>query len=254
MSIVLVINASARNERSISRAMSKAFVEHWQTKRPSDAIVYRDVGMNPPPMLSEAWMAAAFTPDDQQTPAHKQALAYSDEVIDELERTDLIVMAAPRYNYGMPATLKAWFDQVIRVRRTFSFDRNEKTWPLTPLLRGKTLVVLTASGEFDFHKGGIREHWNHLDPHIRTCAHYIGVAAEDIYQVVVEYQEFGDERHEKSVADAHRQIQALVERLAPTLQEAPAMRGSLSSTNPVVSSPARRGTPSKRRSTAALRL
>ena len=62
-------------------------------------------------------------------------------------------------------------------------------------MSGKRLVVLSARGEFGFAPGGVRERWNHLDPHIATCAHYVGVARSDIHTVAIEYQEFGDTRH-----------------------------------------------------------
>lgn len=214
MQTILVLNASARRRGSLTRSLSDKFVSHWKRLQPQDEEIHRDLGADPPPMLSEAWMAACFTPDEQQTAEHRQVLAYSDRVIEELRSADLVVMAVPRYNYGMPAVLKAWFDQVIRIRRTFHFDRNEKTWPLSPLLHGKRLVVLSASGEFDFRPDGIRAHWDHLLPHIRTCAHYIGVAPRDIHHVGIEYQEFGDDRHARSVADAHESIERLARQLA----------------------------------------
>ncbi len=118
------------------------------------------------------------------------------------------------YNYGMPSALKAWFDQVIRVGRTFSFDLARGDWPLEPLLSGKRMVVLSARGEFGFQPGGIRAGWNHLDPHIATCAAYLGVARDGIHLVDVEYQEFHDERFSKSLADADERVDALAQDLA----------------------------------------
>ena len=176
-------------------------------------MLQRDVGIDHPPLVTEEWIAACFTPDEKQTPANKQALAYSDAAISELSLSDIIVIATPRYNYGMPAALKAWFDQVIRIRRTFSFDPAEKTWPLSPILHGKKLILISASGEFDFHPGGIREDWDHLEPHVRTCAHYIGVASADIHHVSVEYQEFADERHDSSVKLALEMVGTIVDKL-----------------------------------------
>ncbi|MCK9685370.1 FMN-dependent NADH-azoreductase [Scleromatobacter humisilvae] len=211
---VLAIDSSARNEGSLSREMSKLFLKHWQVHRPRDTLIRRDVGTSPPPMLTEAWIAACFTPDEQQTEQQKEVLRYSDEAIDELKRAEVIVVSAPRYNYGMPAALKAWFDQVIRIRRTFSFDRTETTWPLSPLLSGKKLVLLTASGEFGFGVGGIREDREHLESHVRTCAHYIGVARTDLHCVAIEFQEFGDQRHRHSISDAHAKIERLARHLA----------------------------------------
>ncbi len=115
------------------------------------------------------------------------------------------------YNYGMPATLKAWVDQVVRVNETFSFDLSRGDWPLEPILGGKTLVLLTSSGEFGFAPGGPRAHMDHLTPHLRTCAPYFGVA--ETHRVAIEYQEFADERHRRSIDQAHAEVVRLVEHL-----------------------------------------
>ena len=161
---VLVINASPRRERSLSRRLANEFLARWRAVRPHDAIVERDVGIDHPPLLTEAWIAACFTAEDQRTPDQREVLAYSDAAIGELAQADIVVIATPRYNYGMPAALKAWFDQVIRINRTFHFDRTDKTWPLSPLLSGKRLVLLSASGEFAFQAGGLREAWELSTP------------------------------------------------------------------------------------------
>jgi FMN-dependent NADH-azoreductase len=78
---------------------------------------------------------------------------------------------------------------------------------------GKRLVVLTARGEFGFGSGGPREQWNQLDPHIATCARYIGVAEDAIHTITIEYQEFGDERHTRSLAKAEAKAIALAAEL-----------------------------------------
>lgn len=217
MTTLLVIHASPRCERSLSRRLGETFVSHWLRKRPADQVSRRDVGIEHPPLLTEAWIAACFTPDEEQTPEQRQVLAYSDAAIAELACADVIVMATPRYNYGMPAALKAWFDQVIRIRRTFSFDRNEKTWPLSPLMSGKTLVLLSASGEFDFRPGGLRQHWDHLEPHVRTCARYLGADPESLHHIAIEYQEFADDRHDSSMHHALESTGALASRLVQAL-------------------------------------
>lgn len=211
---LLLVNASPRRERSLSRRLAHAFTTAWLAARPNDPITERDVGIAHPPLLTEAWIAACFTPEGQRTPAQRDVLAWSDAAIAELARADVVVIATPRYNYGMPAALKAWFDQVIRIDRTFSFDRAEKTWPLSPLLSGKKLVLLTASGEFGFHAGGLRESWEHLEAHVRTCARYLGVAVDDVHHVAIEYQEFGDDRHRASLEEALAAAGGLARQLA----------------------------------------
>lgn len=212
MTTILQIEASARGERSLSRGLSRRLRDAWRSHQPEARIVSRDVGRQPPPLVSEAWIAAAFTPPAERSPEQEAVLAPSEALIDEVEAADVIVIATPMYNYGMPAALKAWFDQVIRVGRTFSFDLARGDWPLEPVLGGKILVVLSSRGEFGFEPGGVRASMNHLEPHIATCAHYLGAAEHHF--ISIDYQEFGDARHERSVARAHRAVDELVARLA----------------------------------------
>jgi FMN-dependent NADH-azoreductase len=119
-------------------------------------------------------------------------------------------MGVPMYNFGMPASMKAWIDQIARIGRIFSFDLARGDVPIEPTRSGKTLVVLSSRGEFGFQPGGIRAHLNLLDPHIAACAHYFGVASDkDIHTIAIEYQEFKDDRHEQSKVDGRACVAAL---------------------------------------------
>lgn len=211
MTTLLHIDASARISESLSRGLSQDFIDIWKQRRPGDVIIRRDIGLTPPPATTEAWINAVFTDPAERTPQQRETVALSDELIDELDRADIIVLGTPMYNYGMPTALKGWVDQVVRIDRTFTFDLARGDFPLEPIMSGKVLVLLTASGEFGFAPGGIREDMNHLDPHIRTVQHYLGVSER--HHIAIEYQEFGGNRHEKSVADAHAALPALVDRL-----------------------------------------
>nr|WP_246481099.1 NAD(P)H-dependent oxidoreductase [Motiliproteus sediminis] len=185
---------------SISKNIALRFIDTWKKNRPADEYIYRDVGVNPPDFITQEWIGAVFTPEQERTPAQKERLALSDQLIAEVSAADVILISSPMYNYGMPAQLKAWFDQIIRINKTFDFDLARGDFPLQPLLSGKTLVIVTSSGEFGFEKGGIREDSGHLAPHLRTLSKYLGV--DTIYEIAAEYQEFGDDRHRLSVAHA----------------------------------------------------
>lgn len=210
MSHILHIDASARGGRSITRELTRAFLARWQARQPESVVTRRDVGTAPPPAISEAWIGAAFA-GEGRTEAQRELLALSDRLIDEVAAADLILIGAPMYNYGMPAALKAWFDQVIRVDRTFTFDLARGDHPLEPVLTDKQVVVMASWGEFGFGPGEVNADHGHLIPHIRSCSRYLGAAT--IEHLAVEYQEFGDERHEASKRAAFEAIPALVERL-----------------------------------------
>lgn len=212
MTTILHIDSSARKQRSISRALAKQFTSQWQAKYPTDKFIYRDIGSVPPDFISEKWIAAVFTPEEQRTDEQSSLLALSDMLIRELTEAEIILISTPMYNYGMPASLKAWFDQVIRVDKTFTFDLNRGDFPLEPTMSGKTLVLLTSCGEFGFEVGGVREEMNHLAPHIRSASKYLGV--DEQHEIRVEYQEFGDQRHSQSVDNANLAIPKVIAQIA----------------------------------------
>ena len=207
MSVILHVDSSVRaitnsnpEHDSISKMLARQFINKLQQAANTDEYIYRDVGMNPPPFITQDWIGAVFTPEQKRTALQQQLLAQSDELISEVEKAGIIVISSPMYNYGMPAQLKAWFDQIVRINKTFDFDLARGDKPLAPLLSGKTLVIITSSGEFGFEPGGINEGASHLVPHLRTLSKYLGVT--DIYEIASEYQEFADHRHQQSLQQA----------------------------------------------------
>jgi len=204
MKTLLQINSSARTERSHTRYLTNRFVSEWRCLRPEDLVVSREIGTEPPPPVSESWIAAAFTPPQNRTPAMRKILRLSDTLIDELVQADLIVLGAPMYNFGMPAQLKAYVDQVVRVGRTFAFDASNEKQPYRALLTGKRMLVITATGDAGYQSGGPLEYMNHLDPHIRTAFAFIGIT--DIEFIGVSYDEFPDGRFISSLATAEAAI------------------------------------------------
>ena len=212
MTTLLHLDASVGGESSLSRRLSQTFVEAWILRAPETRVLRRDLAATPPPFVDQSWIAAAGTKLAARTAAMNDVLAISDELIREVEKADVIVLGTPMYNYGMPARLKAWVDQVVRVDRTFSFSLARGDFPLEPLLSGKTLVLLTSAGEFGFEPGGPRSGMNHLVPHIATLHGFLGVG--DAYEIAIEYEEFGDERHQLSIAAAASGIPDLVNTVA----------------------------------------
>ncbi|WP_085902752.1 FMN-dependent NADH-azoreductase [Kiloniella majae] len=218
MPTILHLDSSARRTdnpetsyNSISKTLAAGFIDEWKKQRQTDTIIYRDLGQTPPEYINQDWIAAVFTDEKKRTNAQKELLVLSDTLIDEVDRADIILMSSPMYNYGMPAALKAWFDQVIRIHKTFSFDLARGDYPLEPIMSGKTLVLITSTGEFGFETGGMREDINHLGPHVKVMSKYLGV--ENFHEIRSEYQEFGDNRHDQSIKSAKTNIAKLVQAL-----------------------------------------
>ncbi len=204
---VLRVDASVRKDGSLSRTIGDAFMEALTKAHPELELTERDVGVNPPPIITSDWVAAAFTPETERSAAQSQLLAQSDQAIAELRQAEIILITAPMYNYGMPAGLKAWVDSVVRKDQTFTFDLARGDFPLEPVLSGKTLVLATAWGEFGFEPGGVRDGQGHLVGHVKAVSGYLG--ASRVEHVGVEYQEFADARYEASMKAALERARAL---------------------------------------------
>lgn len=220
---VLHIDSSARSgmsgrdrHGSHTRRLSSRFIDRWSAARPHDAITYRDVGSTPPAPVSEAWIAAAFCPPERRTDAQKSLLAESDRLAAELVAADLIVVGAPMYNFGVPAQLKAWIDNVVRVGVTFGFDRartGEPYWPM--LTSGKRLIILTARGDYGYDAGGRLAAMNLVEQGLRVPLAYLGIKDSDA--IAIEYDEFADQRLASSIATAEMNVDQLAEKLLAEL-------------------------------------
>jgi FMN-dependent NADH-azoreductase len=179
-------------------------------------VTYRDVGAAPPNPVSDSWIAAAFCPADRRDDAQRAVLAESDRLTAELMAADLLVIGAPMYNFGVPAQLKAWIDNIVRVGVTFGFDRARAGAPYWPLLApGKRMVILTARGDYGYDPGGRLAAMNLVEAGLTVPLAYIGLADSDT--VAVEYDEFGDARLSASLARAEEAVDRLVERLSSDL-------------------------------------
>jgi len=152
MSNILYITASIRSDaESVSRSLGQRLVDGLAAKSGA-TVTTRDLAANDIPYVSAERFGANLTPAADRTPEQAELAAIADTLIAELQAADTIVIAAPVYNFGPPATLKAWADLVARVGTTFRYTA---TGP-EGLLTGKKAYLAIASGgtpvgsDFDF--------------------------------------------------------------------------------------------------------
>ncbi len=225
---LLHIDTSARPGRSgtdphgsHSRRLSARFVARWRTLRPGDAVEHLDVGRQPPAFVDARWIHAAFTAPDRREPWMAERLAESDRLVDQLLAADLVVVGLPMYNFGVPAQFKAWIDNVVRVGRTFGFDRARGAVPYWPLLPpGKRLVLLGARGDHGYGPGGRIAHLNHAEAMVRTAFSYMGLT--EVHEAAAEGDEFGGALLAESLGRAEAEVDAMVDALAAAVTVAAA--------------------------------
>ena len=135
------IDSSARKEGSTSRALAKKLLD--KIKRPEDEIIYRDLNEEMV-FVSGLTESGMNIEKKDQTDHHRKMFELSDQLVKELKESDIIIISAPIYNYGPPATLKAWSDLAARVGETFKFKPNGRREGL--LKNKKAYLVITSGG------------------------------------------------------------------------------------------------------------
>lgn len=136
---LLVVETSPRGPKSISRHLTRRFVDAWKAAHPHGQVTMRDLAAMSLPYVEASWLEAYFTPDDQQSSDMKERLRLSDVLVSELLAADHVVIGTPVYNYNVPAALKSWIDHIVRKGKTLGFDGKG-------LIPGKRATVLLASG------------------------------------------------------------------------------------------------------------
>ena len=184
------IDSSARKEGSTSRALAKKLLN--RIKKPEDEVVYRDLD-DEMVFVSGLTESGMKIDEKDQTEHHKKMFELSDTLVKELKESDIIIISAPIYNYGPPATLKAWSDLVARIGETFKFKENGRR---EGLLRNKRAYLVITSGGTKLNS---KEDF--LTPWLKFILNFFGIDKIDTIsadQMALDY--------EKSIKDAEFQI------------------------------------------------
>ena len=195
MSRVLIIESSARQQDSVSRQLTQQFISQWQAAHPADQITVRDLAINPVPHLDSTLLGGWMKPAEQRNEIEQQALERSNQLTDELVEADVLVLAAPMYNFAIPSTLKAWFDHVLRAGVTFKYG---ETGP-QGLLTGKRAYVLTARG--GIYAGSSLDH---QEPYLRQVLGFVGI--HDVTFIHAEGLNMGGDFLEKGLNQAKAKL------------------------------------------------
>jgi len=194
---ILSIQSSVFNGNGQSSRLANEFVAALLEQHPGAQVLERDLVADPVPHLDGARAGAFFAKPEERTAEQRAVIAYSDALIDELRRADVLVLGLPMYNFGVPSQLKAWFDHLARAGETFKYTEKG---PLG-LLTGKKAYVFAA-------RGGVYGEHHSQSEFVRQFLGFIGIT--DIQFVYAEGLAIGPESRNNSLAAA----QAAARRLA----------------------------------------
>ncbi|TNF88270.1 MAG: FMN-dependent NADH-azoreductase [Gammaproteobacteria bacterium] len=189
---VLRLDASASPEVSTSRKLGDRLIEQKQQADGEIELRQRDLNQNLA-FIDSDWIEANFTAADARSPAQRERLALSDQLLEELNWADHIVLTTPMYNFGIPSTLKAWIDLVCRAGLSFRYTENGPEG----LLKGKSADIVITTGGAPLHSPV-----DFVSGYLRQVMSFIGIDQVEIY---------GADRMnidaEKSLATATAQIE-----------------------------------------------
>jgi len=184
------IDSSAKKEGSASRALAKKLLN--KIKKPGDEVVYRDLD-DEMLFLSGLTESGMKIPENEQTDQHRKMFELSDKLVLELKESDIIIISAPIYNFGPPATLKAWSDLVARVSETFKYNEDGRR---IGLLEDKQVYLVITSGGTK-----VQEKEDFLTPWLIHVLNFFGIKKIDVIaadQMSIDYK--------KSINEAEKLI------------------------------------------------
>ena len=172
---ILHIDSSPRFGESVSRQLSQTIVDRLTNLNPGAEVIRRDVVATPLPYADHEMITAYYTPPAQLTDAQKAAVSLSDTIAQEIIAADIVVIGAPIWNFGVPASLKAWFDLVARVGVTFNYTEQGPEGRL----HGKKAYLAIASGGTE-----IGSDWDHASGHLKTFLGFMGITDVEIVSAI----------------------------------------------------------------------
>ncbi|MDA8791133.1 NAD(P)H-dependent oxidoreductase [Candidatus Pelagibacter bacterium] len=185
------IDSSARKDGSTSRALAKKLLD--KIKKPEDKVIYRDLD-DEMVFVSGLTESGMKIEEKDRNEHHKKMFELSDKLVGELKESDIIIISAPIYNYGPPATLKAWADLAARVGETFRFKPDGRREGL--LSNKRAFLVITSGGT------KLNSNEDFLTPWLKFILNFFGIEKVDVVsadQMALDY--------EKSIKDAEAQIE-----------------------------------------------
>lgn len=177
MKQLLMLEISPRGQESASRTVAETLATRLADLYPSARLVRRDLAREHLPHLDGATLRAISTKEPAEAMRLKEAARLSDQLTDELLKSDLLVIATPMWNFGIPSALKAWIDLVVRPGRTFQYADGG----VLGLAKDKKAILVLASGGV-FTDGPWRS-WDFVEPYLRQILGFIGISDVQVVRV-----------------------------------------------------------------------
>lgn len=206
MTNVLVVRSSILGANSVSNSLIDQFLGQLPGDGTVSRVVVRDLGNDPLPPLDAARLGALATDLAGRNQDQQELAKLSDQLIEELQRADLVLLGAPMYNFTVPAGLKVWFDHIARAGVTFKYTDQGPVG----LLQDKQVVVFATSG--GIHQPGVSDH---LRPYLKTMLNFLGI--EELEFIAASGLNLGEEPRQRSLREAQERLIAVADKISARL-------------------------------------
>ncbi len=171
MTQLLRINSSSRLDGSHSAAIADTFEAGFRAKHPGCRVITRNVADGSIPFIAQKTIEGFYARQDDLSGELQAATALSDELVEELQGSDVLLLAVPIYNFSIPAALKAWIDQIARIGHTFSMDETG----FKGLLKVRRAVIVCVYGAEGYLPEEPLGAANFLEPYLKFLLAFLGV-------------------------------------------------------------------------------
>jgi len=189
------LNGEEVVSQGVSTQLSDTLVARLRQINPAVQVTTRDFATQAVPHLDGPRLRALSTAAEARTAEQQQMVDYADGLIAELQQADVLVIAAPMYNFTIPSMLKSWIDHVARAGVSFKYT---ETGP-QGLLGGKKIYLVATSG--GVHEAGISDY---VRPYLRTALGLLGL--DDIEIISASGLNLGEEARAKGLQQAQTDV------------------------------------------------
>jgi FMN-dependent NADH-azoreductase len=193
---ILCLLSSPRRDTSYSSLVAMRVLRELRHVYPNATVTIRDLARNPLPHIDEDFVTATRSIAGARTDQQRALVEQSDALVDEIVAAETIVISSSMINFGIPSTLKAWVDHIVRPGRTFRYTKNGSQG----LLRGRRAILVLSRG--GIYSGGPLRPFEHDESYLRSVLEFVGIT--DVQTIVLEGMALGPEFAERAVDAAMR--------------------------------------------------
>jgi len=198
---LLHLDSSLQGSISVTRSLSSEVVAHLVLLHPGINVIYRDLASDPALHLSGEHLAA-WQGGGANNSALVDDLSKGNAYMEELLKSEIIVIGAPMYNLTIPTPLKAWIDRVALAGKTFRYTANGPEG----LLQNKQAFIASARGGV-YSPGSPAAALEHQESYLIGLLGFLGIS--DTTVVRAEGVAFGPEAKDAAIAQARNNIAAI---------------------------------------------